>query len=132
MFAINYPFLYGRTLCVSARNTARVEAEPTASLACLELSPSEPAVLPWPVPYLFLNSATPWVMEAKLLKRRRIVSTAFALSGISSGVNSSSLLVSLTNLGKSDFSGGEMPLSFKIVLQHVSINSFAVPMARLG
>jgi len=53
------------------------------------------------MPYWFLNSAMPFVIVAKLLSSRFIVSAALLLSGTFDGASSSVLTVNLISSGRS-------------------------------
>ena len=128
----SYVFFVIRALCVSTRKTTSVDEAPTANLACRAVNPLFPASFPCPVPYQLRSSARPCESWARLLRSRFIVCAAFACSDMSAGVNSSSAVVSFTSLARSVLGPVEIDRSFNSVLQNVSTNSFAVPIASPG
>jgi hypothetical protein len=72
----------GRSRWVSYKNTPMVAAAPTARRVCLGPNPCRLGSRPCPVPYGFRSSAMLRTMVERFCRRRLIVSTARAWSGM--------------------------------------------------
>lgn len=110
----------------------KATAAPTARRACRASSPRCLPSRPWPEPYRPRNSARYCVRAERLRNINRMVSAPLAWSEIPSGTSFSSFASSFVSSGKSAFRETSIPRFERMLLQHVSTSSFAVPIARAG
>ena len=126
-----YTYFFDASYVLQTKST-NVMLLPTASFACLTSSPLNEALFPCPLPNGFLISASFVGIALRFPKTAFIASAPRSVGCTFAGRRFNASIVLSASYGTSSFLVYAIPFSSKIVLQQLSISSFAIPIALVG